>query len=370
MHRALAAVLAAATVLALTGCDLRRETADPAEPVPDTAELVRRDAVEDAVALDAAAQTASVGAPEAVLGVLTLVSGTATEQVTLLGGVYDSGLPEATPTASTTRGASGGGTDAVASPSDVLVLLAGATADARTGALEAEDGGLARLLASVAASRAQLSTRLAGALGVDAPAVDTSAPAASTTTGGAADGSGSGDGSTASPTTATSPGGSTSPAAGAGLTRSTQLALAAAEDQAGYGFEVAAARLADTDRAAAVASAGVHRALGDTWAAQAGVVGTADDPRRVTYALGADLSTTAAVRTFCGGLESALATAYADALVGSTAGSDARTALVDALRQAAVAALAWDATPTATPGLAAVVPADAPSSTATDAAAG
>ena len=80
-------------------------------------------------------------------------------------------------------------------------------------------------------------------------------------------------------------------------------------------------------------------------------MGTADDPRRVTYAIDADISTAEAVRTFCAGLVSDLAAVYADAVLETTPGSADRTAVVDGLRQSAVASLTWGATATALPGL-------------------
>jgi hypothetical protein len=353
-RRTVAALLVAVATVALAGCDLRRETPEPTEPSPDAVEQVRRDAVDDALALQAAATAASVGTVDPVLGTLTLVGATATEQVTALGGVYDSGLPGASPSATAT-------TSPAALPADVLALLGSTASDARAGAVAAQDGALARLLAAVSASRAQLAVRLAGGLGVEVPVIDTTAAASGTTTGGSADGSGSGDGSAADPG-ATPSGTSSATTDGSGatgddLSRAALLALVAAEDQAGYGFEVAAARLSDADREAARASAARHRAQGDAWAARAGVAGTADDPRRVTYALGADLSSVAAVRTFCGGLETTLTGVYGDAVLSSTGGSADRAAVVDALREAAVASLAWDATPTAMPGLPAATPA-------------
>lgn len=358
-RRTLAAVLAAVTALALAGCDLRRETPDPTEPSPDAVEQVRRDAVDDALALRASADAAAVGTVDPVLATLTLVGSTASEQVTALGGVYDSGLPDPSPSATAT-------TSPAALPADVLALLGTAASDARAGAVTAQDGGLARLLAAVAASRAQLAVRLAAALGVEVPSIDTTPPGTSTTAGGAADGSGSGDGSAASPSSSDAAsdagsdpasGAATTDATGDDLARTVLLALVAAEDQAGYGFEVAAARLSDADRAAALAAAARHRAQGDAWALRAGAAGTADDPRRVTYALGADLSSVAAVRTFCGGLETTLTSVYGDAVLASTGGSADRAVVVDALREAAVASLAWDATPTALPGLPAAPPA-------------
>lgn len=362
--RAVVGALVLGAVVLLSGCGLRLETDPPAEPVPDAAEQVRRDAVDDALALAAAADAAASGADEDVAGVLGLVSSTAADQVVALGGVYDSGLPDpegATPSPAPTA------TDPAPGPADVLVLLGEAASAARAGATAADDAGTARLLASVAASRAQLTDRLAAALGTDAPAVD--AEADGFTTGGDADGSGSGDGSAALPSTSAAASSSPAPspaatgpadALGADLDRADALALVLAEDQAGYGFEVAAARLADDARARARAAAAAHRAAATTWAEAVGVAGTTDDPRRVAYELDADVSTADAVRTFAAGLLTDLAAVHADAVLGTDASTADRTATVDGLRTSAVEALAWGATPTALPGLPATTPTPTP----------
>jgi len=356
--RALAVTLALGTAALLSGCGLRLETDPPAEPVPDAAEQVRRDAVDDALALAAAADAAGPGADEDVAGVLGLVSSTAASQVEALGGVYDSGLADApgatpSPTASAT--------DPAATPADVLALLGDAASEARADARATDEPGLARLLASVAASRAQLTDRLAGALGTEAPPVDAE-PEDGFTAGGSADGSGSGDGSAALPsasgTASGSPGPTTAPTAtgaadalGTDLDRSDALALVRAEDQAGYGFEVAAARLSDDARARARTAAAAHRAAATAWAEAVGVAGTAEDPRRVAYELDADLSSAETVRAFAAGLLTDLAAVHADAVLETGASTADRTAAVDGLRTAAVESLGWGAAPTALPGL-------------------
>lgn len=347
--RALAGLLAAATAVTLAGCGVRWETDAPSEPVPDAAESARRTAVDDALDLAAAARAAATGADAATAEVLALVDGAATAQADALGGVYDSGLPAPTPTPTATA------TPVAADPGTVLAQLGAGTSQARADAIGAADPGLARLLASVAASRAQLAARLAGALGTEPPAVDTALAATDWTSGGAADGSGSGDGSAAQSPAAT-PSATAAPtepadAQGDDLDRTTLLTLALAEDQAGFGFEVAAARLDDAERERARAQAAAHRAAATAWALAGDVAGTTDDPRRVSYALGADVSTPDAVRTFCAGLLTDLATSYADAALATTAGSADRAATVDALRENAVAALAWQGTPTPLPAL-------------------
>lgn len=369
--RALAAVLALGTAALLSGCGLRLETDPPAEPVPDAAEQVRRDAVDDALALAAAADAAGPGVDEDVAGVLGLVSSTAASQVEALGGVYDSGLadaPGATPSPTPSA------TDPAATPADVLALLGDAASEARADARATDEPGLARLLASVAASRAQLTDRLAGALGTEAPPVDAE-PEDGFTAGGSADGSGSGDGSAALPsasgTASGSPGPTPAPTAtgaadalGTDLDRSDALALVRAEDQAGYGFEVAAARLSDDARARARTAAAAHRAAATAWAEAVGVAGTAEDPRRVAYELDADLSAPEAVRAFAAGLLTDLAAVHADAVLETGASTADRTAAVDGLRTSAVESLAWGAAPTALPGLPEPTPSPTPTASA------
>lgn len=339
--RTVAALLALGTGVLLSGCGVRWETPDPGAATPDAAEVVRRDAVDDALALATAAAAATAGAPEPVAAVLALVDGTAGEQVDALGGVHDSIPPDAAPSSPTPTATP---TAAAATTADVLALLGATASAARTGAIAAEDPGLARLLASVAAARAQLTDRLATALGTDAPAVD-SAPAAEVPQDPAASPTDAAVEPT--PATTTPPDDDTATELG----RSTLLALVAAQDQAGYGFEVAAARLPDDDRALAQAAAAAHRTAAGEWAARAGVAGTADDPRRVTYAIDADISTVEAVRAFCAGLVSDLAAVYGDAVLETAPASADRTTAVDGLRQSAVASLTWGAGATALPGL-------------------
>ena len=65
--------------------------------------------------------------------------------------------------------------------------------------------------------------------------------------------------------------------------------LALVHDEAGYGFEVIAAKLSAEQRATAEAAAAAHRARSEDWAAAAGIDGTAQDPRRASYTLPAGL---------------------------------------------------------------------------------
>lgn len=373
--RAVVGLLAAGAVLLLSGCGLRWETEPPAEPVPDAAEAARRTAVDDGLALAEAAQAAvdgTEGLDGRVAGVLALVVDSASTQVDALGGVYDSGLPEPEPGDGTPSPSPTPTAPADATPAAVLALLGDAASTARADALAAEDEGLARLLASVAASRAQLTDRLAASLGAEAPAVDAETDAG-WATGGAADGSGSGDGSAAEASPSATPSPTATATAGAhdalgtDLDRADLVALVLAEDQAGYGFEVAAARLSDDARALARESAAAHRATATAWATAAGIAGTADDPRRVSYELDADVSSGDAVRAFAAGLLADLAAVHADAVLATDAGTGDRTATVDGLRTAAVEALRWGGTATALPGMPdvpAATPGAAPTPTA------
>lgn len=369
--RAVAGVLAAGAALLLSGCGLRWETEPLAEPVPDAAEAVRRTAVDDALLLAATAQAVVDGAeaPDgAVAGVLALVVDTAATQVDALGGVYESGLPEPETDAGAPSPSPSPTAPADATPAAVLALLGDAASTARADALTTGDEGMARLLGSVAASRAQLTDRLAATLGVEAPAVDAET-GTGWATGGAADGSGSGDGSATAPSATPSPSGTATAEAGedplgTDLDRDDLVALVLAEDQAGYGFEVAAARLADDARSQARAAAAAHRATASGWAAAAGIAGTADDPRRVGYELDGDVSSADAVRAFAAGLLSDLAAVHADAVLATDAGTTDRTATVDGLRTSAVEALRWGGTATALPGMPAVQPTPTPTPSA------
>jgi hypothetical protein len=326
------AALAAVVVLALSGCGLRLETPEPTEPSPDAAETLRASSVDDALALADGAGQLLPDADPAVATVLTLVHDAATGQAEQLGGVYESGLPDPTPSPSASTTALSG--------TDELLTLVGSTAvRARSDALSATDPQMARLLAVIAAARAQQAVQLAGVLGTEVPAL-TAEPAADPgpePTATDADGSGSGDGAATS--------------APAGLDTTTLSALTAAEDQAGFGYEVAASRLSGDARADALAAARSHRARAEDWAQQAGISGTSQDPRRVTYALGGTPADTDAVRTFCAGLERQLTDVHADAVLASAADSTDRTVLVDRLRAAAVDLLGWGGTATAFPGM-------------------
>ncbi len=320
----LAAVLAAAVLaaLTLTGCDLRFESAPPTAPAPGTAELVRERTVADALALAAAARSARSAADAATAAVLADVVTFSTAHAVQLGGAYRSGLATATPTAAPST--------VVATPADVLGSLRVDAATALADADTAADGATARLLAAVGVSRAQLATRLAGALHEPpAPPTATAAP-----TGGAP---------TAPPAATPSP----SATAGAALAAADVSPLVLAHDQAGFGLEVIAAKLTGAARQVAATSAAAHRRAAQAWAQRVGIAGTAADPRRAVYAL--PPLDAANAPALAASLEVGVADAAGAALLGAP--PDVRGALVDELSSAETAAATWGAAPSPFPGI-------------------
>jgi hypothetical protein len=329
------AVLAVATALA--GCGIRLETPAPTAPAPDLTEIVRSRSVDDALELAAGARAASTGASPEVQQVLARVADFSDQHAVELGGTYDSGL--ATPTPSTSTPAAE--PTAVPDATQVLALLTTADQTAAADAADVPGGALARLLASIAASRADLVAQLAPALGV--PATDAGSPAASPPVAAPA------DGATAGSPTPTA--GSASPATPqpADVPTTDRIAIVAAEDQAGYGYEVLAAKLDDPSRAAARAAAAVHRARAETWAQAWALDGTTSDPRRTTYALPAGLDDPATALALAQSLEMGLTTTYASAVADSARAS--RPELIAALLAASSDAAAWGAPALAFPGL-------------------
>jgi hypothetical protein len=320
-NRALRCAIAViARALALAGCGLRLQTPPPTAPSPDAREVVRGRSVDDALALTRSARLATTS-NLAVVDVLTRVADFSDQHAAELGGVYDSGL--ATPTAHGATPAAGP-TPAATDPGQVLALLAATTRTAGDDADTVSDGELARLLASIAASRARLADELAAALGVTVPAVAAPTPHPTASASGSASGS-------------------------AGVRASTQAAVVAAEDQAGYGFEVIAAKLADPHRSAARTAAAEHRARAEHWAQVWGIDGTGSDPRRASYALPTGLDDPATTLARAQSLDAALITVYASAV--ADAGPGARTDLIAALVAADSEAATWGAPPTAFPGL-------------------
>jgi len=322
-----AAALLATVALALAGCGLRLETPAPVEPSPDATEQVRARTVDDALGLAAAATGLSASAADpAVRAALDDVAAFSTRHAEELGGVYDSGLPDPTPTASTTPTAP--------AVTDVTGLLGDLVDDAERAAADADavpDPALARLVASVAAARDGLADRVAAVAGLARPA-PTADGEAQTAPGGP---------------TAAAPAGDATPPQAASPDGAAELALA--HDEAAWTFTVLAARAADDRRAAMLQAASGHRAASDAWAHAAGVVGQPTDPRRSAYALPAAVDDPAVADALPRTLEQAVADASAHVVAGAPAGQ--RTQGIASLRTAAAAARGWGAAPVPFPGM-------------------
>lgn len=344
--RLLAAVTVLATGVLAAGCGVRLETPPPTEPSPDAVEELRAGAVDDALAVaDLVADVTPGVTDPATLAALEEAAAFAEQHADALGGVYDSGLddldlPAGDPTAtapagdtdepaddaagteeggSAADGAEEDGTtdapgDVAATTDDVVVALVEAAQRTGASADAAPDAGLARLLASVAASEHVSAQRLAALTGSAA----------------------AGELVTTAPPVEEAP---------AGIGAADLATLVETEDAAGYAYEVRAAQSEDDARTAAVARAAEHRARGQAWALAAGTDGTAQDPRRVAYVLPDDADVAALARQ----VESGLAQTYASlvAAAAPTSRAEAVALLVDSW----ASAVAWGEAPVAFPGL-------------------
>ena len=309
--RTLTAVVVALVLALVAGCGVRLETPPPEPLVPDVNEQARQRASADAATLAALAEVppaAPDAAPDPVADARAAVVAEASTHLDLLGGLYTGEpggedrdarpqTPAATPEPEPTT----------ATPDAVLALLTESAATARADADTVTDGPLARLLGSVSVSRLLSASRLAAAAGLAPPAVPEGIPAVDL------------------------------------------AALVTAEDAAGYGLEVVAAKGSGDLRTRAHERAATHRSRAQGWADLAGIDGTGLDPRRVAYALPPGLEDPATAAGLAGSLETTLAGHYASLVAGAPPG--ARAALVDAVAEASAQASSWGAPLPALPGL-------------------
>jgi len=337
--RLLAVLTVLATGVLAAGCGVRLETPPPAEPSPDAVEVLRAGAVDDALTVAGLVADVTPGVTDpATLATLEEVAAFAARHVDALGGVYDSGLDDldrpddgSTTTApaqgadetaddapgttdATTDGPTDGPGDGAVTTDDVVVALVEAARRTSASADASTDAGLARLLASVAASEHVSAQRLAALTGsAAADELVTTAPPVEE--------------------------------APAGIGAADLATLVETEDAAGYAYEVRAAQSEDDARTAAVARAAEHRARGQAWALVAGTDGTAQDPRRVAYVLPNDADVAALARQ----VESGLAQTYASlvAMAAPASRAEAVALLVDSW----ASAVAWGEAPVALPGL-------------------
>jgi len=311
---AVAALVAAAGLL--TGCGLRLETPTPGSSTPDVNESARQRASADALAIEVLAATPDADPAGPGAAIRATVIAQAQVHLDQLGGVYGGRPGAAIPTVGPTAAVTSTGAPSTPTPAAVLTLLTQAAADSRADALVVPDGALARLLASVSTARLLLARLLATAAGLPGPDLP----------------------------------GLTAPAAlPLGVTPSVVSTLVAAEDEAGYGFEVIAAKLSGGQRSSALARARVHRDRAQDWATLASIARTGFDPRRTAYALPGGLADPAVATTLARTLEQSLADDYASLVADADPGS--RSPLIDALADASSQAATWGAPAPAFPGL-------------------
>jgi len=304
---------AMAVTILLGGCDLRRETPPPAPRSPDAVELARQGAAVDSRDLSELVKASLPAAAADLRPALTTIGAHASAQLAQLGGVYvDPAAPPTSTGASATPSATRTSTPTAVAPAALVARLDQSYATTRGAALDATDGTLARLLASLSADRIIQAQELARFASLPLPPLTTSAV----------------------PSTLPS-----------GLATSAAVDLVAAEDEAGYAWEVSAALRTGTERDAARARAAIHRARAQAWAETAKIAATAPDPRRVAYTI----DRAAAATHLPADVETALAARYA-ALV-ATIGVANRAVMVDLLADCAATARLWDAPQTAFPGL-------------------
>lgn len=271
--RAVMTITATALLIAVGGCGIRLETATPKELDLTPNESARQAMVNDLQLLSMDLMTALESEPsKKTTKSLNSIAKDATARETALGGVYESGLPEADgddpdvaqPTTETQDPEPNGSTtdSTEAAPSDpvqaTISRLLDSSARVRASLDIPEDTGLARVLASVAIGQVLEARSLAKVSALDATYPESLL---------------------AQEWTADAP----------KLDDDTLLALIASEDYAGYAFEVAAAMGESDVRQSKLSIARVHRAEAAALAKFAGVTDTANDPRRSAYKLPLEL---------------------------------------------------------------------------------
>lgn len=289
-----AVVAAVLLVLVLTSCSVRFDTPPDPVPTPDAAESLRAELAERTETLIAVAGAARSD-DEDVAAELTAIATASEAQLAALGGIWTPPPRpgDASPTPSPTP-------EPGATPQDVLATLTDAATQVHQAVgAEVWDADSATLLASIALYRDGALSRLADALGVEAPEAPEPTEDLPAQLG----------------------------PASTGLCRTL--------DGLGYALEVQAARSAGDQQDRAERRAARDRALAEQVAVLAGYDGTADDPRQVSYAVGEDLQET--IETW----QAQLVPAWL-ALVGPAAAEDRPLLLTQARAAAARVSLPAD----------------------------
>ncbi len=305
VHRFVTTITAGMLVFLLAACGIRLETTPPSEPIPDENEITRQAIVNDlALIQQHAALSAADVSDEALSELLSSIEQTAVARQDALGGTYVSGLPDAgDPTASAQD------TDASlpivteADPASTAARLIESAARVRSSLDIAEDPHLARAVAALGVSHALEAQQLMKLAEVEIADPEALLP---------------GEWTTSEPV----------------LSDEQFVALVAAEDYAGYVYEVSAAMREPKSRTRLLSYAKLHRDQAQLLAEMAGVSQTANDPRRIAYALPFQLSakepvaTNKEIATITRSVEKDLAADYLT-LVASVAPAD-RALLYDA----------------------------------------
>ena len=329
--RLLAVAAAVALAGLVAGCGLRFETPAQVAPTPGANEIARQRASADSLGLAVLADAPAADPADPLTPVRAAVVAQARAHLEQLGAGDSTPASDTSPTGEPSPAeSSAAGSSPVepspvvpptaaptgAAPDVVVAQLALAAGSARADAASVPDGPLARLLGSVSTARILAARQLAGAAALEPPALP---PAA---------------------VPATAP---------AGPSPSALRAVVAAEDEAGYGYEVIAAKLSGGARTSALDRAAVHRTRADGWAALLSIAHTGLDPRRSAYALPAGLDDPAVATALAQTLELSLASTYASLVADAEPAS--RAGLLDALTDAAATAVAWGAPVPSVPGL-------------------
>jgi hypothetical protein len=305
---------AVTSLTSLTGCGVRVGAPGRAaeSPTPGPGELARERVARDADALRALATRAAALVPADRV----LLRSVAADHSAHAAALRPAAAPgSATASATSSPATSPALTAATALP--VLVRGERAAAAAATAELERVSGDIARLLASVAASRALHVSRLASR-------------------------------SAHAPAPGSTPAGSSPAQLPAGEATALDAALAA-EYAALYAYGLVGARGGPAARRPAAAALQSHALQRDLLAARLSAAGRRPAPGEPAYALPFPVTSPATARALAAHVETALAACYADLVAAAVPGR--RREAAGWLTGAAEAARAWGAAATPFPGL-------------------
>jgi len=314
--------LAPVIALLISGCDVRRETPANAELVPNSVELVRRAAADNAVQLTDFGQAwLAAGVNETEQAEMQRLVADSNAHLASLGGVYVSGLA---PNDADVVDESASSPVVVGSWAPLISTLNQAAAQNFLAANADPDGNKARLLASIGTSQALTAQRLANLAGM-ADYDPVSELILAGWDGGMHDGIVDDVADLGEPT-----GGEAT-----GITVADFQAIVKSEDAARYAFEVAAARNEGDLRTALRQRARIHGDRGQAWAVLGQIAETDQDPRLVAYSIPAEL-TPAELVLF---VEKELTLRWASLI--AAAAPDARGPLIEALLASQLTVAQW-----------------------------